>query len=163
MRLLKKSAIWIVLLLYIILAFGFVKNRYKEQQCSFLNVRIIDSVTNEFINREDVMKILADKGIDYLGMPLDKVDLGAIENAVSSNQIVGHCKAFLGVKGVLTIEIRQRDPLIRIMEQDGKGYYLDKEGNVINLSTSSGAMPCASANTGTMIGDISGKASMGRC
>ncbi len=36
------------------------------------------------------------------------------------------------------------------------------KGNVISRSTSSGAMPSASANTGTITGEISGKASVGR-
>ena len=43
----------------------------------------------------------------------------------------------------------------------GKPFIEDSMGYVINRSISSGAIPCPSAKIGTIIGEISGKASTG--
>ena len=116
------------------LAVGFVGNRYENQLCNNIVITIEDSLKTGFIVSDDINKLLEAKDITYLGVPLHQLDLDAIEIAIHSNQIVKNCKAYTGINGTLHVDISQRTPYVRIMEQSGKGYYLDKEGNVLNLS-----------------------------
>lgn len=134
MRILKKSLIWILLLVYVVLVFGFVENRYEDQLCNSLVISVTDSLSTGFVTANDVVTLLEKNDIEYLGVPLFKVDLDNIEKVVCSNQIIKSCKAYIGINGTLRVEINQRDPFVRIIEKSGKGYYLDREGNVLNLS-----------------------------
>jgi len=135
MKILKKTAIWIIIVIYLLLAVAFISNRYEDQFCNSIVVSIEDSQKTGFLIRDDILKLLETNEIKYLGKPLYKIDLDSIEKTVKTNQIIHSCKAYTGVNGILHIDISQRTPFVRIIEQNGKGYYLDKEGNVLNLST----------------------------
>jgi cell division protein FtsQ len=134
MRILKKSAVWIITFLYLIMVFGFVDNRYENLLCNGIKVTIQDSLNNRFILGADIVRSINQEGIQYLGIKLNSLDLGRMENAVKSNQLVKDCKAYTGINGTLHIDVKQREPVVRIIESDGRSYYLDHEGNVLNLS-----------------------------
>ena len=134
MKILKKTVIWIITLLYLVLVVGFVGNRYENQLCNTIDVSIEDSLSTGFLIRNDIIELLERNHVGYLGVPLSKIKLEAIEDIILRNQIVRECKAYTGVNGTLHIDISQRTPYVRIIEQNGKGYYLDPEGNVLNLS-----------------------------
>ncbi len=134
MKKLKKTVIWIITVLYLLLAVGFVGNRYENQLCNNIIVSIEDSLKTGFLIRDDIKKLLETKGISYLGVPLYQLNLEAIEKAIASNQIVNCCKAYTATNGSLHIEISQRTPYVRVIEKSGKGYYFDPQGNVLNLS-----------------------------
>jgi cell division protein FtsQ len=135
MRIIKKSAIWIITLIYLIVVFGFVDNRFENQLCNRIKISVRDSVNTRFLNDADIRRVIDHKGIKYLGLPLHSIDLVSIEEAVRKNQLVKECKAFTGVKGTLQVEILQRQPLVRVIEASGRGYYIDRDGNVLNLSS----------------------------
>lgn len=127
--------IWIVTLLYLVLAAGFVSTRYENQLCNRIDISIQDSLKTGFLVQDDITRLLDASGLSYLGVPLHKLNLEAIENTIRMNQIVSSCRVYSGINGALHVDISQRTPFVRIIEQDGKGYYLDIEGNVLNLSS----------------------------
>ncbi len=135
MRILKKSAIWIITLIYLIVAFGFVDDRFENQLCNRIKISVRDSVNTRFLSDGDIHKIIERNGINYLGIPLNEIDLTGIEDAVSTNQLIKECKAYTGINGTLQVEILQRQPLVRVIEASGRGYYIDREGNILNLSS----------------------------
>lgn len=133
-KLLRKSIIWIVLLLYMVLIYGFVDKRYENQLCSSIEVTVSDSLRTGFVNRKDILDLIEDHGINCLGEPVYTIDLDSIEKAIRSNQIIDECRAYMSLDGTLRVEVWQREPFVRIMEENGKEYYLDREGNVLNIS-----------------------------
>jgi cell division protein FtsQ len=135
MNIVKKSAIWIITLTYLIVVFGFVDNRFENQLCNRIKISVRDSINTRFLSDNDIRKIIEKEGIKYLGLPLNTIDLTSIENAVRNNQLVKECKAFTGVNGTLHVEILQRQPLVRVIEASGRGYYIDRQGNILNLSS----------------------------
>ncbi len=135
MRILKKSIIWIITAVYLIVAFGFVGNHYEEQLCNRIKITVKDSVNIGLLNASDIAKMIDQNNIKYLGVPLCEIDLEAIEKVVSRNQLIEECKAYTGINGSLHIEIIQRQPLARIIEAGGRSYYIDQKGNILNLSS----------------------------
>jgi cell division protein FtsQ len=135
MRIVKKSALWVITVLYLILVFGFVDNRYENQLCNRIKITVQDSLNSRFISSREIIRSIDRKGIKYLGIHLDELNLTDIENAVRSNQLIKDCRAYTGINGTLHLEILQRKPLVRIIEASGRSYYLDQEGNVLNLSS----------------------------
>ncbi|MBN1596748.1 MAG: hypothetical protein JW894_00495 [Bacteroidales bacterium] len=134
MRLLKKTAIWVIVLIYMIIVFGFMSNRYNGQLCNSIEINIYDSVNTGFLSKEDIIELLESKGIQYLGIQLSEINLDLLEEKVKENQIVEVCESYLGINGTLNLDIIQRKPFIRIIDQKGLGYYFDQKGNVISLS-----------------------------
>ncbi len=134
MKLIRKTVIWFITLLYLGLVFGFVSNRYESLLCNSISINIKDSLNTGFLIPDDITELLNYKGIGYLGSPLSEIDLDEIEQIVRSNQTVKECKAYTGINGVLHVDVDQREPFVRIIDRKGQGYYLDREGNVLSLS-----------------------------
>jgi cell division protein FtsQ len=135
MNIVKKSAVWVVTLVYLILVFGFVDNRYEEQLCNQIRVSIKDSTDTRFLSSGDIIRRIQNEGIKYLGLKLKEIELEEIENVIMRNQLVQECKAYTGINGTLHIDILQREPLVRVIEAENRSYYIDREGNVLNLSS----------------------------
>ncbi len=134
MKMLKKIATWVMTIVYLLLIAGFVSNKYESQLCNGIEITIIDSLNSGFLVEEDILKMLENKNIHYLGEPLYGIDLIKMERTILSNQIVKDCRAYTGTNGVLYIDISQREPFVRIIDMNGNGYYIDVEGNILSLS-----------------------------
>lgn len=135
MRIFKKIATWILTIVYLLLIAGFVSNRYESQLCNEIKISIQDSLNSGFLSQEDVLGILDKKGINYLGEPLSKIDLSKLEDEILTNQIVKVCRAYTGTNGLLYIDLTQRQPFVRIIDNRGDGYYIDSDGNILSLSS----------------------------
>jgi cell division protein FtsQ len=135
MRVIKKISVWIILILYLAVASGFVVGKHTGIVCNKINVVIKDSTDAWFLSGKDIVRLLDKRGVKYLGVPLSKINLVQVENIVTGNQIVKYCRAYTGENGSLNIEIVQRDPLVRIFDGRGFGYYIDREGDIETLST----------------------------
>jgi cell division protein FtsQ len=134
MKVLKKIIIWVAAILYLGLVLGFFANRYEKILCKSIKVKITDSIDRRFLASTDILKVLDRNNIKYIGVPLSKIDLNRIEQVVKANQIVDECKAYTGINGILHVEITQREPIVRIIDKRKQGYYIDRVGNVLNLS-----------------------------
>jgi cell division protein FtsQ len=134
MRIIKKILIWVLVIIYLSVASGFVAGKYDCMLCNKINVVIKDSTDAWFLTSKDIVRILDKGGVKYLGVPITKINLVQVETVVSGNQIVKYCRAYTGVNGSLNIEIVQREPLVRIFDAMGLGYYIDREGNIETLS-----------------------------
>jgi cell division protein FtsQ len=134
MKMLKKIAICTAILVYLGLVFGFFAGRYEKLLCENIKIKIADGKDRSFIAAPDILKMLEKNKIKYIGVKLNVINLNKIEQIVKSNQIIEECRAYTGINRTLHIEITQRDPLVRIIDKQGQGYYIDKEGNILNLS-----------------------------
>ena len=67
------------------------------------------------------------------GTPMNKIDVSAIQVAVNRHPAIQSCNVYLGVDGVLNIDIQQRAPMFRVMNSDGSGFYVDTLGQSFNL------------------------------
>lgn len=135
MRIIKKLSVWIIIIAYLSLVTGFVGSKHEGMLCNRLNIVIKDSTDAWFLSGKDIVRLLDKKGVKYLGTPLSKINLMDVETLVSGNQIVKDCRAYICDNGSLNIEIVQRQPLVRIIDANGFGYYIDNEGNIETLST----------------------------
>jgi cell division protein FtsQ len=91
---------------------------------------------------QNVDELISKKEIDSLvhshfgllqGKPMNQIDVSAIQVAVNRHPAIQSCNVFLGVDGVLNIEIQQRAPMFRVMNSDGSGFYVDTLGQSFNL------------------------------
>jgi len=119
---------------YMVLISGFVNSREKELLVADVIIIVKDSLESKYINRERIFKILENNNFIFEGKAIDEINLNELEKFLGSQQIIKSAEAYFGGPGILKIDIRQREPFIRIINASGKGYYLDEEGFIIPLS-----------------------------
>ena len=122
------------IILYLIVALGFVSSKQSDSICSKLDIVITDSLTNRFVTKNDVRDLLQSSNLPVLGYPITQVNTKEIEDVLNDYKSIKSAEAYVTVDGTLHLLINQRQPILRILNSNNQGYYLDKEGIIIPLS-----------------------------
>jgi len=61
--------------------------------------------------------------------------LSLLERLMVANKYIKSAKVFIDIKGNLQVEINQRKPLVRIINNSYQSFYIDEDGNKMPLST----------------------------
>ncbi len=131
----KTIFISIGIALYMIVALSFSGSKAYEQNCTKVKVFVLDSNQNMFISSKDIDKILAKNEINVLGYPVKKINTLKLEKLIETHPSIEQANVYSSVKGKINVLINQRKPLLRIMADNGDGYYIDTQGLIMPLST----------------------------
>ncbi len=138
----KKAVKYLITALVGVLIFGTVLIAFRAGvksrepiQCKGLNVVILDSLENDFVSRTDVKKFLDKEYGQYIGIPIDSINLSRIEDIIDGRSAVMKSEAYVTKDGMLNIKVTQRKPIVRFQKEDG-GFYADAEGFVFPLQSS---------------------------
>ena len=121
---LRASALVAVLVLFI-----FINQKRKHFQVKDVKVEIPGDTTLKFLTEEDVLGILKDKQIAFKGTSLSDLNINAIEKAIQMHPAVKAVTVWNTQDGILSIEVIQRNPVLRVMDLLNDNYYIDEEGN----------------------------------
>jgi cell division protein FtsQ len=139
---LNRTVRYIITIVTVVLVFGTAavaviagRNSRKPLVCKSLDVVIVDSLENDFVNKADVKRFLDKEYGGYIGTVLDSIDLCRIETIIDGRSAVMKSQAFVTKDGTLHIKVTQRKPIVRFQKTDG-GFYADAEGYVFPLQSS---------------------------
>jgi cell division protein FtsQ len=139
---LNRTVRYIITIVTVVLVFGTAavaviagRNSRKPLVCKSLDVVIVDSLENDFVNKADVKRFLDKEYGGYIGTVLDSIDLCRIETIIDGRSAVMKSQAFVTKDGTLHIKVTQRKPIVRFQKIDG-GFYADAEGYVFPLQSS---------------------------
>lgn len=105
----------------------------NHKKISFIQVELIGESTDAiFMDEMAIRSILHDEGIKE-GMPLDQVNLTALENSIEKTAWIKNAEFYINNKQVLEVKIEQRIPIARIFTLPGTSFYIDIEGNRLPL------------------------------
>ncbi len=82
---------------------------------------------NNLILPEDIVKSVVKKFGPIEKLPIDLVDMRSIEQFLLTSPYVKEARVFLGANGKLNLSIRQRMPIMRIVDNAGTHYYIDAD------------------------------------
>lgn len=121
-----------------------------QQHLSFqsINVNIDESNGILFLSKEDVTKLLKDDQVNIdQSKPISQVNYGKLERVIENNPYVENAELFVDANGTIQINIRQRTPILRVINNQGVGYYLDEHASKMPLSSKFTArVPVATGN-----------------
>jgi cell division protein FtsQ len=82
---------------------------------------------NNLIQPEDFVKMVSKKFGPMEGLPIDMVDMRSVEEYLLTNPYVKQADVFLGSSGKLILNLHQRMPLMRVVDNSGKHWYIDTD------------------------------------
>lgn len=74
-------------------------------------------------------------GYDLRGQQIAKIDVERLERILEEDPFVLDADVFVDARNRIQIGLVQREPILRIIDDNGLNYYLDKQGNQMPLST----------------------------
>lgn len=118
----------------------------REEMCTGIAVRILDSAANRFVSPAEIEGIVTSSELNPVGQLRSTADLCAIEDLLESRSAIKHCDACIGKDGILRVSITQRRPLIRIQTSNG-AFYIDDTGYIFPwVSTFTSYVPVVSGH-----------------
>ena len=130
----KRVLITLLLLLliaYLTWAVGWISRRPEAQVCSGVLYDVQDSVYARFISDKELTALLKRANMDPTGRPLDEVNTQQIEESIAEHPLIDEVECYKTPSGRLRIDIRQRIPILRVMDQRGGNYFVDTKGKVM--------------------------------
>jgi len=82
---------------------------------------------NNLILPDEIVKTVVKKFGPLERLPIDMVDMRSIEQFLSTSPYVKEASVFLGASGKLTLSIRQRMPIMRVVDNHGTHWYIDAD------------------------------------
>jgi cell division protein FtsQ len=134
MKIIKLVFIWLLITAYLFIISGFISDREDDLLCNAIEIRIMDSLNNKFINRNDIVTIFEENNINILGYPVNNIDLKKLELLLMNNRQIRNSEIYITKKGRLNIEVVQHKPIVRIINRKNESYYLGGDGTIIPLS-----------------------------
>ncbi|MFC3559845.1 cell division protein FtsQ/DivIB [Pedobacter jamesrossensis] len=123
---------WLISLAGLVVLLSFINVKKQTVKCT--NVKILIPGADNFIEREEIDQILReDQGI-LIGRNLEKINIHQIEKKLQANPYIGFAKVFVDMDGVLHIEIKQRQPILRVLNLTGQDFYIDNDGLKMPIS-----------------------------
>ncbi|MFI3287355.1 MAG: hypothetical protein R3Y61_02660 [Rikenellaceae bacterium] len=98
-----------------------------------VRVEVLDSSEIAFVTSGEIRAMLLDS-LSRRGMKVDSLNLWQIEESIRGIEAIESVEAVVTMEGLLSVEIWQRTPIVRLMD-DGKygrgDYYMDSSYNFI--------------------------------
>lgn len=99
--------------------------------CKGLKVESKDSLL--FVTAADVKQYLDESYGSYVGQRLDSVDLCRIEKILDERGPIFKSEAYTTPDGTLHVRITEREPRLKFITGEGKGFYADASGYLFPL------------------------------
>jgi cell division protein FtsQ len=117
---------WILCLCGLVVLMSFVMVKKQTVKCT--DVKIFIPGADNFIEREEIDVILKHSQGKLIGRNLDHINLHDIEDQMKANPYIALAKVYADMDGVINIEVKQRQPLLRIINANNQDFYVDKDG-----------------------------------
>lgn len=131
-----KRMTWIVVgFLAIILIISAVEKKEMSAATEVLiNVEPLPD-GNRLIEKEDI-RLTIDRsfGFPMEGLPLSALNVERIERILQEDPFIQNADVFVDAENKINITVIQREPVLRIIDNNGLNYYLDKDGFKMPLS-----------------------------
>jgi cell division protein FtsQ len=127
-----KGISWAFSLLGLVVLLGFVEGKKQSVTCT--DVKIMIPGADNFIEREEIDALLKQNEGQLIGRKLEGINLNEIENRIKGNPYIAFAKVYADMDGVIHVEIKQRQPLLRIINQANQDFYVDRNGLKIPVS-----------------------------
>jgi cell division protein FtsQ len=112
-----------------LLLMSFSAAKHSQLRCKSVAIVVEDGLLNGFIDEGYVQSLLTqDYGRAIKGEKVSNISLENIEDCLQKDPYIGSVQTYINLEGDLSINIRQRTPLARVLGQAGVDYYLDSEG-----------------------------------
>ncbi len=126
---------------------GFAEHSRSAIQCKEIVINVDDSLGNSFVQQIDIEQLINDKFGILKGKQLSSINISLLEKIIDGNPFVLKAQVFSTVDGKLIVEVKQRTPVVRVINAFNESFYIDDCGVLMPMSDRFSAhVPVANGN-----------------
>ncbi len=123
----KFSSIALIVIAFLI-SVGFASHEQASMPCTGIYVNIHDSIGTGFVEDGDIRQIIQNKFGSLEGKSISSINISLLEKIINTNPFIYDAEVFSTIDGKLKIDVKQRVPLLRIINFNNESFYIDKDG-----------------------------------
>lgn len=129
--------IWCAIIAYLTISARHCSQQQDELLVKRVEVRVLDSAYQQIITPYMVKAWLAKEGLALRDRPVSQVNTSQIEKLVKSRGFVKDAKVYIGIKGIVHIDLKQRAPIARVNTINGYNFYITDDNYILPLQSHS--------------------------
>lgn len=126
---------WVIVLSGLVISWSFAGEKHGRAKVNHVSVEIINPSDNEFINETDVRTFFEERHDQLVNNELRNIDITGLEKALNSNPSVENAEISYDVNGDIKVSVKQRRPLVRVINFSGESYYIDSLSKLMPINT----------------------------
>lgn len=123
---------WVLSLSGLVVLMSFIEVKRAAVVCK--DVKIYIPGSQYFIDKQEVENILQVSSQTLIGRKMDNINLHDLERKLKANPFIEVARVYADMDGIICIEISQRQPVMRMMNQFDQDFYIDQHGLKMPLS-----------------------------
>ncbi len=128
------AIVWGMIIFYLVWSSRLGNEKRSVVTAELLYVHISDSSEVDIIRAPMVEAWIKQAGLDPTGKQIDIIDSRAITEAIRAKDFVRDAKTYVDLTGKITVEIAQRIPVMRFINEAGYDFYITRDGYVVPVS-----------------------------
>ena len=126
------SLLGIAAVVGLVVLMSLISRKDNEQLCNKLLVNIEGKET--FIDQHDISNMINDQFGAVVGRKLSEIKFQDIEKAIEKLPYVSNAEVSSDMDGIVNISVQQREVVLRVVNVNGREYYVDSEGNKVPVT-----------------------------
>ncbi|TJZ50808.1 cell division protein FtsQ [Sphingobacterium olei] len=114
------------------LLMSLIARKSSDQVCIALRVMIEGKET--FIDQHDISKLINEKYGRVVGKAVKDIPVNQIEESLKDLPYVSNVEIHADMDGVMQVAVQQREVILRIINKNGREFYIDREGKKIPVT-----------------------------
>ena len=128
-------SLWAIAIIAIIGLLIFANKLFENRKCDNLNITIEygtgDRLAEEFITYEDIQEFVNQRFNKIKGNKVKEINIEKIEKTIEKMAYIRKVDCTMDINGDVNLNIKQRRPILRIINNRGDNYYIDETGTIL--------------------------------
>jgi cell division protein FtsQ len=121
----------IIPVIYVLVIPGYIAISTSSKPCGGINIIIKDSSDYHFVTKRQLLNIVYENSERISGMPVKDLLVSEIEGRLNKLRELKVAEVYVTIDGILNVFVDQRNPVMRVMANDGGDYFVDEDGVVV--------------------------------
>lgn len=126
------GVVGLLLLTGLVMLMGFIEKKSGEQACT--EMRIIVMGDESFVEQKDIAALIIENYGEMEGRTLMSLPIHQIEHELKQVPFIYAATVAVDMDGVLTVRIKQREAVVRVINKSGLDFYIDHQGYKMPVS-----------------------------
>lgn len=133
-KLILNIALWVLGISGLVSSLAFVNATERNIKGKTVTITIEQDDDNSFIDEDDILKFLKDRNDTLINQSMKDINVYKLEKALNTHPSIASSEVAVTVSGDININIKQRKPVVRIMNTHGESFYIDNKATIMPLA-----------------------------
>lgn len=127
-------SLMIILLAGTFILVSFADQKHRVHRYKSFKIEVLNETDDALITEKEIREMMAEKFGNVEGAMISMIDLVEMEKMAADNPYISVCEVYQTVSGELIMKVRVRAPLVRIINEQGQQFFIDRNGYMVPVS-----------------------------